>query len=288
MGGLETKGVIVRSDGDLTVHAINAERAAVDGYLSVPLEATATEFYIPSYTPLSTRESEFTVVAAEDNTVVTISLRQSNGAYTRYGTFTLRRLQTYSMRSNSRDLTGTHVNATKPVGVVAGHECANVPTGTSFCDHMAVGVPPLSALGEEFVVTPLAGRSSSTGYRLRVISTAANTIVRTDSFGSSTLSRGQFREYDVRNSFQAMNVTCSNPCLLAQYNKGHSVDRQQTDPFMMLIKPTFRYKNQLAVRTTYQFSRRPFLRNYINIVVERGTFLYVFIILSITASEYIV
>ena len=34
------------------------------------------------------------------------------------------------------DYTGVYVTATKPVAVFGGHECAQVPVGTKFCDHI--------------------------------------------------------------------------------------------------------------------------------------------------------
>ena len=70
------------------------------------------------------------------------------------------------------------------------------------CDHMSVGVPPVEQLGNDFMIPPIAGRDSATGYVVRVLSTAENTQVSTNSFGSIVLSRGEFAEYDVTSSSQ--------------------------------------------------------------------------------------
>jgi len=70
---------------------------------------------------------------------------------------------TYPANRND-DITGYYINATKPISVVAGHSCAFVPEGVSFCDHIVEHIPPVSELGLTHVVPPIIGRLADAGY----------------------------------------------------------------------------------------------------------------------------
>ena len=79
--------------------------------------------------------------------------------------------------------------------------------------------------GEIYDITILQGHiftfSFFSGYVIRVLSTQNNTMVDTFAFGSTQLQRGEFVEYlAVSHSTQSLNITCSQPCMVAQYNKG--------------------------------------------------------------------
>ncbi len=49
------------------------------------------------------------------------------------------------------DLTGSIIAASKPVGFMAGQPCMRVPFGVEYCDHGEQMVPPVKALGSEYV-----------------------------------------------------------------------------------------------------------------------------------------
>lgn len=51
------------------------------------------------------------------------------------------------------DLAGTLVHSTKPVQVISGIQCVNVPSDKPACDHVEESVLPAEALGKEYVVT---------------------------------------------------------------------------------------------------------------------------------------
>ena len=58
--------------------------------------------------------------------------------------------QTYTMRSTTLDYTGAYISSDGPIAVYSGHECADVPVGVGFCNHIVVGVPPVASLGTTF------------------------------------------------------------------------------------------------------------------------------------------
>jgi hypothetical protein len=101
------------------------------------------------------------IVAANDNTTVTLLPKAAivggswgNGlpagaANTPYK-FTLN-TGNQAQFTQQTDLTGTVVSSTSPVGFMAGHQCMQLPVGTSFCDHGEQMLPPVKALGNEYV-----------------------------------------------------------------------------------------------------------------------------------------
>ncbi len=108
----------------------------------------------------------FAVTATEDGTDVTITLSAS--ATTVAGTGiaatspggTLRVtldagdvLQVMGAASDTADLSGSLVQANKPIEVFAGMQCAEQPWGAFACDHLESSVLPAETLGTDYVVT---------------------------------------------------------------------------------------------------------------------------------------
>ena len=94
-----------------------------------------------------------------------------NGTVVKFhsSTITLNSVETYLIASDTDDLTGTRITSSKPLSVFSGSDCANVPQGIEFCDHLVEQVPPTVTWGSKFLVASLEGRSS--GQRIRVLST---------------------------------------------------------------------------------------------------------------------
>src|SRR6185369_1846374 len=53
--------------------------------------------------------------------------------------------------SQQADLNGSVVQSTKPIGFMAGQPCMRAPKGVAYCDHGEQMVPPVKALGNEYV-----------------------------------------------------------------------------------------------------------------------------------------
>src|SRR5262249_24078311 len=49
------------------------------------------------------------------------------------------------------DLTGSIIQADNPIGFMAGQPCERAPLGVAYCDHGQQMVPPVKALGTEYV-----------------------------------------------------------------------------------------------------------------------------------------
>ena len=159
---MEDKGILITATTDITVQGMNAVTQSIDGFLAAPIDEDSTEFYAMSYS-LNTENPQssaslVTIVAARDNTAVEIWRRKPDGSYVMEVNVMMQRYNTYSLRSDVRDYTGTHIRASRPVSVFSGHECAEIPTSTPGCNYVSVNVPPVSHLGEHFAVAPIGGR----------------------------------------------------------------------------------------------------------------------------------
>lgn len=119
------------------------------------------------------------------------------------------------------DMTGYFINATNPIQVICGHECANVPENVPFCDHMSEQIPPVNQLGLFHVVPPIYGRSPNAGYVVRVVATEANTTI--SCMGVTVIkNRGGFVQFNTSDARPVV-VVCDKPCLVMQYNKGRTI-----------------------------------------------------------------
>eukprot|EP00058_Branchiostoma_floridae_P014878 XP_002600366.1 hypothetical protein BRAFLDRAFT_66599 [Branchiostoma floridae] len=61
---------------------------------------------------------------------------------------------------------GTRITSNKPVTLMSGVQCANVPAGIGACDHLVEQIPPLDTWGKRFVTVPLAVRTGGDIFRI--------------------------------------------------------------------------------------------------------------------------
>ena len=263
---MENKGIYIVTDVEVTVHGVNLQSSTSDGFLPIPLEIWLLEFFVIAYVPAySEHPSQFSVVATDADTSVEIFLKNGTSV-----SVMLSLHQTYTIIS-TLDLTGTYVKSNKPIGMYSGVNCANVPVSVRACDHLAVAVPPVASLGSEFLVTPIAGRATNVGYIIRIIASKNDTEISTTAYASVILNMGEFIEYNIQNSGQAVLINCSKPCLVAQYNKGRTADGHKTDPFMMIVTPFRAYTNRFIWETPPRGNGNSFV-NYVNIIVPSGEY----------------
>ena len=170
---------------------------------------------------------------------------------------------------NFYDLTGTKIVSDKPITVIGGHECVDVPIGAGFCDALVEQFPPTVTWGRFFLVMSL--NSRQTGEQYRIIAMKEVTVIKvkcvngtSSEFGHVTLllnRTGQVREFELgRDRYCSM--TANKPILLVQYSQGYSIDRVG-DPFMAVIPPVEQYKKGFVVAKAPQS-----FHNHISITVS--------------------
>ncbi|XP_052245910.1 IgGFc-binding protein-like [Dreissena polymorpha] len=237
--GLSNKAVYVEANQTISIYVMVRDFYSSDGFLLLPISADAREFVVASYEPYYyTLPSEFLIIALEDSTLIDIQLITSDGpviiggqSYSSGQNVSLKmsRMQTYLVQ-HEHDLTGTHITSSKPVSVVSGVTCANVPQYAVGCDFLVEQMLPVSFWQREYVCAKLKSRGIN---RLRILSSVDGTSVN---IGAThiKLNKGEFYEY-VHSNDVATPIESNFPVLVLQYAEGRDHDSKLGDPSMITI-----------------------------------------------------
>jgi hypothetical protein len=257
--------VRVAADNPVHVNALSQRGGSTDAFAALPVESLGQEHRIMAWPGHATSEhhrSELAIAATQDGTNVTITPAADVGAHLAgvpY-TITLDRLDAYQLMAAGGDLTGSLIESDAPIAVFGGNQCANVPVGVSYCDHLAEQMPPIEMWGTQSLMIPLATRLG--GDTVRTLAFYDNTTVLfwgSTGFQVVVLNAGEFTDLILEGNF---NVTASNRILVAQYSNGTKFDGQLGDPSMTLLPPANRFLKSLSFSTPpYQF-----VENYVNLV----------------------
>jgi RHS repeat-associated protein len=258
---IQNIGIHIVADHEVTVYGLNLESAATDAYLGLPVTALGKEYINASYINVGIiNGTEVGVVAAYDNTTVTVTPSQTTGGRlvgVPYS-FVLHRGKTYQLRNTQvpGDLTGTIVSADKPVAVFGTHQCADI-RGLA-CNHLVEQLPSTDTWGTHFVSVPLATRKN--GDTFRIIGSQDNTTITINGQDVATVNRGEFYETLIT---QSSYIVADHPILVVQYSNGTTFDgAANADPFMIVVPPIEQYRGAYTVTTLTQFPV-----NFINVVI---------------------
>ncbi|CAH1904467.1 IgGFc_binding domain-containing protein [Candidatus Nitrotoga sp. HW29] len=261
-------GIHVVSAAEVTVYGLNRVQFSTDAFLGLPTDILRTEYINLGYKNTDIlNASQFGIVATQNSTAVTITLPVTTGSRTAGVPYliTLNQGQTYQLintNSAPADLTGSIIQSDKPIAVFGGHQCANIPNGSTIaCDHIVEQLTPTNTWGQAFLTVPLATRIN--GDTFRILASQNGTEVRINGSLVVTLNRGQFYEQIIVGQSE---INATNPVLVAQYSNGTSFDGITSDPFQTLIPP----KEQFLASYTVTTPASGFPINFINIVAPNA------------------
>ncbi len=275
--GVASKAYRLVSNRPLTVYQFNPLNNqnvySNDASLLLPVHVAAQQYFALTWKqlPAPSHPAQLVIVAASEgdtNVTVTASADIAGGTgFAALGkgesrTVKLTRGQLLSLSSNNSssseaaELTGTFIDADKPVLVFGGHRCASVgivngnPAG--YCDHVEEQLFPIATWGKAFIAARSADRPNS-GTNVpdfyRVIASTDGTTLTTNPPQPGfpmTLDAGQWREFETSQDFE---LKSSNPVALAQFLPGSTYQNPNAstvhvgDPSMMLIPPTEQYRS---------------------------------------------
>ena len=228
---------------------------------------------ISSGNPLNAQRSQILLVGCENGTAITVaptrtislpmdiqtsstSVTIESGASSHE--IFLNKLQTLLV-SSTDDLTGTIITSNKPLTVISGHECANIPQSEAGCEPLAVQVPPIATWGTRFLLAPFAGRNGPQAFK--AVSSNPNTsYVYTCGLESRSATRTNTL-YFYSTSYCYLQST--HPVFLTQLSFGGTVDNMG-DPAISIISPLDQYVHEIdfiSLPTSY------FGSNYISVTV---------------------
>ena len=109
-----------------------------------------------------------TIVAKENNTVVTVYKPDSSFVYNQVATETINSLQTFTYSEQDEDLTGLYITTSKGAAVFFGVQCGFVPAGQQHCDSLYDQLPPFTMLSTNHVLPPIGGLPADKEYYFKV------------------------------------------------------------------------------------------------------------------------
>ncbi|MBI4327315.1 MAG: HYR domain-containing protein [Chloroflexi bacterium] len=270
---VENKGIHVAASVPVAVFGLNHVRFTTDGYLGLPSDVLGRAYIVQGYKNVHADVPEldgtqFALVACETNTDVTITPKVTVGsraAGVPY-TITLQRGETYQLRSTNAapsDLSGTFIQASKPIAVFGSHQCANIPAGDAFfCDHIVEQLVPLQFWGVNFVALPIQTRLNGDTYRC--LAALDGTTVQVNGVTVATLDRGQTHQFIRAIPVQ---ITADKPIFVAQYANSSDFDGvTEADPFMLTIPSTSLFLPDQIVST----APAGFPTNFISVIAPNA------------------
>ncbi len=225
-GQVRDNAVRVSGGEEFVVYTVSRQSATSDAGMALPVDALGSSYVVTTYAGSRAHGGDlpqFLVVAPFDNTRVTIEpagqIRTPTGTATSEPfEVVLDRGEGFRGESTSRfyDLTGTVIESDRPVFVVNGNRCTNVPSTTVACDHVYEIAHPVTSWGTSAVVANLPRRPGGTVYR--VVAAEDGTDVHLDGVLQTTLDRGGFLELGPLDGNHR--ITGSQPIFVTQFMTG--------------------------------------------------------------------
>jgi hypothetical protein len=272
----------LRSTQPVTVYQYNPLEADItnDASLMLPVNTWTGEYVVAAWPFLQSLGNAgfYSVTASEDGTTVDVTPpgggtpTQAGGGVDAQGSgqVTLDAgdvLQVFVAQGG--DPTGTIVSADKPVQVMAGHECTQVPIGTNACDHLEESMFPVETLAKEYIVAPpvqVPDDSKEKAVVVRVVATQANTTLTFEpdqGVNTSLANAGDFVE--IPPTTEKFVVSADKKIVVAEYMVGQGGGYGTSDPAMLLAVPSAQY------RTDYLFfAETGWSANYVDVIAPDG------------------
>lgn len=255
--GAQKTAINVTSDVEVNVFAMNYRKTSSDGTLVLPTNALGNSYYIISYNPFIGADSEFLIVAVEDNTRIDIVAPSGSKS-----TITLNKGDAHQFQSDV-DYTGYYVNSSlyggKPFAVFSGNKCTKIPPSQVACDHIVEQLFPVRSWRRTFVTVPLRTRDGDT---YRILASRNNTEVKINGTTVTSLNAGQHYELILKG---ASIISSTYPICVAQYSNGQEYDAAVADPFMIILSPVDQTRHDI---TFHVFDFPNISNNYLNVVAK--------------------
>jgi CUB/sushi domain-containing protein len=302
--------VDITSDVPISVYALNSDRLTSDGFSSFPISFWDTSYIVisspndaysfqdsasPATNAFRTaiRSSEFMIIAAEDNTQVTIvpTVNTRGGMIANVqSTITLNNGECFMVQSSSQvvgsgDLSGSVVKSDKPIGVIGGHVRTSVPqflsTSADSKDHLVEMLPPLNTWGKEYASIPFIVMDQNGpalgGDVFRVVTSEPNTIltIEYDNVQDVVFLQNAGSVYSRttnRINFPTM-WRADKPILVAQFMPSNRIKlsaSSNTDPFMLILPPTDKFVSRILFQVPINppSNENQFVQHFVGITAD--------------------
>lgn len=290
------EAIKIKSDVPISVYVANVKRWSAEGYLALPVEAWGSKYYHCSYYDFhegsSDRAGGFIVVAAENDTRVTITLdgvgqgvAEPEGNRSLGETYTIKLNQgdCYMLHGDGEsrgqfDMSGSKFSSTKPIGVISFHMRTMIP---SICpedrDNLSEMLAPVSAWGRTFATVQFnripEGSREGDGDFFRAVTDQAQNKIECEYFDKVTNQKmgnsggqmsqpGDFWETDIKAINNSNKLTSirgvsywesPKPIEFFQYAFSNRWDGDgRWSPLQILISPVENYVSDAVFQTPYE------------------------------------
>ena len=265
------KGIHVSASNEISVLSINYLSGSIGEYFAYSIASQDLnvhsvgqyQYYAVSTGQAvgSTRLSEVLLVGTEYNTTVTVVPTQNisvpqdfqvtnspeiNVAAGTTFSFIIHELQTILLGSIN-DLTGTSIVSNKPLTVISGHECGNVPDNVNACEHLTEQMPPTVNWGQQFLLTPYSDRPAQ---YYKVIAAENETTYNLTCGRNNTVTRVLQTSGKYHTDPTCSNCYCfissDKPILVIQLGPGFEMGRNKGAPVISLIPSINQYSHEVV------------------------------------------
>lgn len=287
-------GIHLLADDPIVVYVVVRYKRTSDGFLAIPVGSLGSEYIASSYTEdkffkqagWGNLPSQIGIVAAYDDTRVDFKLGGNPETRTSGGmipgqttTLTLNKGDVWMFSSNSGgDLSGSLITSTKPVGVISGNQCANIPNGNQWCDYTVEMDLPTHTWGKFYHTGKVPGRKKSAIVRVfarypdtKVFRDGEEVAFLTDAGGVLGNAYTEMRIVPDKETPRSAVFSGDKPIGVTLYNCGVQEDgapEPNSDPFQMVIAPIEQYQNEIIFCTPAINGGESFKENYLNLVYE--------------------
>ncbi len=269
----------LRSTQPVTVYQYNPIGATTtnDASLLLPVNAWGKTYVVGAWPQWSSYPGFYAVVASQDGTIVDLSPSATGGnvkagggvASNGTGQVMLDQGDVLEVMSQSGDVTGTRIDADKPVQVIGGHECTDVPLNIGACDHLEEAIIPLDALAKEYFVVPPVHPSNANAEKaqiVRIVATEPNTTLAFDPdqpVNKTLTNAGDYLE--IAMSTAAYRVSADKKILVLQYMVGQAAGYGLSDPAMVQGIPAEQFRQDYLFHAATNWAA-----NYVDVIAPDG------------------
>ena len=270
----------LRASGPVTVYQYNPLKATTtnDASLLLPVNTWTGNYMVAARTEWSGIPGFYAVTARQDNTSVTLKpsatgkVIKAGGGVAADGTgvVVLNESDVLQVVAGNSDVSGTIIAADKPVQVIGGHKCTNVPANIGACDHLEESMFPIETLAKEYVVVPPVQVPNDTldkAQMVRIIASEDNTTLtfNPDQPVAKNLAKaGDWLE--IATTTAKFVVTADKKILVAQYMVGQSGGFGTSDPSMLLAVNPQQWRKDYLVHAPTNW-----VANYVDLIAKTGT-----------------
>ncbi|MCO5250263.1 MAG: T9SS type A sorting domain-containing protein [Candidatus Kapabacteria bacterium] len=285
----EKRAIIITAEDPIICYGVTRFQYTSDGYMALPINVLGTDYQVASYADPTNNTGQFlpsytSIVGAYDNTTVnfklggfeTMRIIKENGDELKAGQSMTKMIHKGDVWliagvGQFNDLTGSNVNADKPVAVISGNFCAYIPTHIAACDYIIEQELPIYNWGKSYLVSPIAYRKKPA--LVKVFAAEANTNFSIDGIPAGKIhTAGGFKDKGYIETRIAMDtpkparISSNKAINVVQYNPGQMDDGVESDPFQMQIMPVEQFQTDVIFNTPGIKGGFGFNDNYINIV----------------------